>query len=193
MSEVAGEQLAYLVTSGTDRASRSSLVTVRVSLSRTAARAWPRPGRALLVSVGPCRGRPGPRGRPQLSGVRVEHDVGHGGHDSVLLEVLHLAVQLAQGIGRIGELQRVRAQGAAHAAHDHRGAEPGSRDVANYHGQLAQGQDEHVIPVAADAAGPRHIPGGELHSPHRGQPRGTGLRCRAAAGPARHVREWMSA
>jgi hypothetical protein len=117
----------------------------------------------------------------QLSGVRVEHGVGHGGHDIALLEVLHLAVQLAQGIGRAGEFQRVCAQGAADAAHDDRGAEPGARDVAHHHAQLARGQDEHVIPVAADVAGPRHIPGGDLRSLTAGSAEGTRLRCRASA------------
>jgi hypothetical protein len=39
--------------SGTDRASRSSLGTTRVSPERTAARAWSSPGRARLVPVRP--------------------------------------------------------------------------------------------------------------------------------------------
>jgi hypothetical protein len=38
---------------GAERARRSSLVTVKVSPSRTAARAWSRPGRARLVPVSP--------------------------------------------------------------------------------------------------------------------------------------------
>src|ERR1700728_3314855 len=37
--------------SGTERASRSSFGTTRVSLVRTAARAWSRPGRARLVPM----------------------------------------------------------------------------------------------------------------------------------------------
>jgi hypothetical protein len=40
-----------------DRASRSSLGTTRVSPSRTAARAWSRPGRARLVPVSRGPGR----------------------------------------------------------------------------------------------------------------------------------------
>ena len=39
--------------SGTERASRSSLGSTRVSPARTAARAWSRPGRARLVPVSP--------------------------------------------------------------------------------------------------------------------------------------------
>jgi hypothetical protein len=48
----------------------------------------------------------------QLSGVRVEDSEGQDGHDVAPLEVLHLAVEPAQDISRIGGLQRVRAQSA---------------------------------------------------------------------------------
>ena len=73
-----------------------------------------------------------------------------------------------QHVSRAGELQRVRAQGAADAAHDDRGGKPGTRDVTHHQAQLSRGQGEHVIPVAADMTGPRHVPGGDLH---RGQGR----------------------
>ena len=68
--------------SGTDRASLSSLVAVNVSPSRTAARAWSRPGRAWQVRSRPSRGSPRSPGTPSAarawhwtvrSWARVEH------------------------------------------------------------------------------------------------------------------------
>ena len=74
-----------------------------------------------------------------------------------------LRVQLGQHVSRAGELQRVRAQGAADAAHDDRGGKPGACDITHHQAQPSRGQDEHVIPVAADMTGPWHVPGGDFH------------------------------
>ena len=53
----------------------------------------------------------------------VKLGVGCRGHD-LALEAPHLAVQLVQDIGRVGELECVRAQSAMHAAHDRTSPEP---------------------------------------------------------------------
>ena len=108
---------------------------------------------------------------PHLPRGRVEHGVRHGGHD-IALEILHFLIQLAQDDRRIRELQRVRAQGTAHPAHDDRTPEPGTGHVTDHHAQLTPGQAEHVIPVTADRAVPRHVAGGNLHPPDHGQRRG---------------------
>ena len=76
---------------------------------------------------------------------------------------------LRKTTARIGELQRVRAQGTAHAAHDDRAPEPGTGHVTDHHAQLTPGQGEHVIPVTADLAVPGHVAGGDLHPPDHGQ------------------------
>jgi hypothetical protein len=107
----------------------------------------------------------------QLPGGRREHGVGDRGH-GFRLEVLHLAVQPGQDLGWVGCFHCVRAQGAAHAAHDDRGLQTGTGDVAHHQAELAGGQREHVVPVAADPAVSGDVTGSDLRTGHRGQLRG---------------------
>ena len=59
-------------------------------------------------------------------------------------------------------LPAIGPQGAPHPAHDHRGREAGAGDIADHHAQLARGQGEHVIPVAAQHAAARDVAGRHL-------------------------------
>ncbi len=99
---------------------------------------------------------------------RVDDRVQHGGH-RVGFEVLNLAVEPAQHLGRIPGFQGVGAQGAAHPAHDDRGGQAGSGHVADDHAQLSGGQREHVIPVPAHPAAARDVTGRQLRPRDRGQ------------------------
>jgi hypothetical protein len=84
------------------------------------------------------------------------------------LEMLHLAVQPRQYLGRVAGLQRVSAQRAAHPAHDDGRGQPGPGYVAYDQAEFARGQREHVVPVAADPVPAGNEPGSELRAGNRG-------------------------
>jgi hypothetical protein len=107
-------------------------------------------------------------GEHELAGSRVIPAVQHGGH-RVGLEVLDLVVQHAQRLRGIGRLQDVGAQGGAHASHDDRGGQPGAGHVADDDAEFPVGQREHVVPVAADVAGPGDVAGRQARAGHVGQ------------------------
>ena len=86
---------------------------------------------------------------------------------------------------RVGGLEDVGAQRAAHPAHDDSGGQPRSRHVSDHDAQSPVRQHEHVVPVAADIAGAGHVPRRQLDARHaRAAPSAAG--CGAArARPAR--------
>ena len=99
-----------------------------------------------------------------------EHRVQHGGH-RLRLEMPHLVVTVVQDLGRVGGLQGVGAQRAAHPSHDHRCFQPGASHVSNHRAHLTRREDEHVVPVAADVAA-----AGDVTAPPSPAPRPRGGR-----------------
>lgn len=88
-----------------------------------------------------------------------------------MLEVVGLAVELAERLGRVVAVEGVGAQGAAQPAHDHGRLEPVPGDVAHHDAEPVARQREQVVPVAAEPglrAG--HVPGGEAETGQFGQP-----------------------
>ena len=98
----------------------------------------------------------------------AEHRVQHGGH-RLRLEMPHLVVKAVQDLGRVGGLQGVGAQRAAHPAHDHRCFQPGAGHVANHGAHLTRRENEHVVPVAADVAAAGNVTRRHLQPADRGE------------------------
>ena len=76
----------------------------------------------------------------------------HDGRGDVALEVADLAVEAVEHLGRVVVVEGVGAQRAAQPAHRHRRPEPVPLDIAHHEADLAAGQREDVVPVAAEVS-----------------------------------------
>ena len=114
------------------------------------------------------QGVPGRRQR-QRGQVGVDDGVEDGGH-LPRLEVLELAVEPFEHLTRLGRVEGVGTQRAAQAAHDHRGRQAAAEDVPHDDAHPAGREQEHVVPVAAHAAGTGgQVAAGELETGDAGQ------------------------
>jgi hypothetical protein len=111
-------------------------------------------------------------GHADLRERRVDDAVEDRGHLPGL-EVLELVVEAAEDLGRIGGLDRVRPERAAHPAHHDRRRQPVPGHVPDHQAEAAAAEAEDVVPVAAHRpTGSGHVASSEAEAGHLRKPGG---------------------
>ena len=105
----------------------------------------------------------------QPAGGRVEHRVG-GGRHRILAERLHEPVDELERPARAVTLDRVGVQRGPQPAHQRRGPQPVTDDVADREADPPARKLEHVVPVAAHLLAGREVASGGLHPDDVGKP-----------------------